>query len=214
VFDRAQARRLARRGTRSAPEVRLLTSVARCGVCGSKLFVGHDRKNVKQYICRAKFCVARRERRLDAFVTVAVLERLARPDVAEALAGQPVDDPAAVKARARVDELKAMLDEATAQFTAPIPGERISAATLARIEGELTPQIAEAERAVRRAHVPIDIPDLPDDASVLDVWWDAQDPARQREIVVALIASVTVHRVGKGRRHYEDADVTIIEWRR
>lgn len=213
VFDRAQARRASRRGTRSTPQVRLLGTVGRCGKCGGKLIVGNDRAN-KQYLCKASFCVGRRMGKLDLFVTAALLERLGRRDVRDARADHPAVDPAVAAARARVAELKGRLDEATAQFSADDPGERISAGTLARVEADLAPKIAEAERAVRRAYVPIEIPDLPDDPSALPAWWKAQSPVRQREILSAWIVSVTVLPVGRGRRGYDYADYTEIEWRR
>lgn len=214
TFDRATKRREAHQGTRQKPNARLLSAVARCGVCGSRLAV-HARGETCHYECRASAAhVGRRMERLDAFVTGALWARLGRPDVAATLAAANAPDPRVVAARARVVELRARLDEATAQFTADDPAERITASTLARIESELVPRIAEAEREERRAHVPMDIPDLPDDPALIPGWWDRQPMDRRREIAGALIASVTVQSVGRGRRHFDDAEYTRIEWRR
>jgi hypothetical protein len=210
-FDRVQARLEARRGVRQKGTARLLTGVARCGVCGAKMTVGKDRMGRRFYQCRGgqrddrRFCVARDLTHLEAWVTVVVLERLARPDVAEALSDSP--DPAAAEARTRVDELRARLDDATGEFVAG----RLSASTLAKVEAELGEQIAEAERAARAALVPLDV-DVP--ATGVDGWWDGLTVEQQREVVGALIAAVTVRPVGRGRRDYDPAEFTSVEWRR
>lgn len=210
LFQRVQARIEGRSQVRQAPTARLLTGVARCGVCGSKLAVGKAATGRRYYQCRGdrglgqKFCVARDLTKLDAYVTVVVLERLARPDVADALAG--TTDPAVAAAAARVAELQARLDDAVAEYNAG----RLSVTTLARVEADLTPQIAGAERDARRVSLPLDI-DVPADG--VDAWWDGLDPSMRREVVAALVAAVTVNAVGVGRRTFDPAAITI-DWRR
>lgn len=205
VYDRAVTRLEARRGVRQGSRPRLLTGVARCGVCGSKLMVGHDRRRRHVYQCRTKFCVARDERALDGFVTAVVLERLRRPDVVDALAA--TGSPAVDEARGRAVALQERLDEAVAEFRAG----NLSAALLGRLEAELVVEVAEAERRARSALVPIDL-DLPAGDGV-DGWWGGLEVGQRREVVGALLAAVVVHRTRRGARVFDPAAV-VVEWRR
>lgn len=205
TFDRAQARLESRVGHRQPASTRLLTGVARCSVCGGKLHVGHDRRKRKLYQCRAGFCVARDLRRLDAYVIAVALERLSRPDIADALDGAP--DPAVAQAKARAAELRAELDDAMGRWKA----KKLSVQAYTEMEAHLLPRITEAEREARRAMVPVDV-DVPGEG--IDAWWDGLGFDQRRSIVGALISAVVVHPVGKGRRGYDPAETTAIEWRR
>lgn len=204
VFDRVQERLATRRGVRQVKRARLLTGVARCGKCGGKMHALHDKRGRKFYECRQGYCVARDMAKLDAFVTVAVLERLARPDVTDVLADTPNAE--AEASREALDELRSRLDDAIGEFTAG----RISAATLAKIEADLGARIAEADRQVRAALVPIDI-DIPASTNV-DAWWDSLAPEQCREVVAALIAAVVVMPSRQGARTFDPAAVRV-EWR-
>lgn len=209
LFDKVAARMEGRRGIAQVNTARLLTGVTRCGVCGAKLAVGKDRRDRRFYQCRGdqgqgpRFCVARDLVTLDAYVTAIVLDRLAQPDVADALDG--TDDPAVTAAQARAAELQARLDDALAQFVA---GD-ISGALLARAEADLKPRITDAEREARRARVPLEV-DVP--TTGIDQWWDELEPTMRREVVASLIATVTVHPVGIGRRRFDPSAITIT-WR-
>jgi site-specific DNA recombinase len=203
TFARVQARLEGRRGIQQTKVARLLTGVARCGVCGGGLQVIKDRNGRRVYWCRTAYHVTRDERRLDAWVVVAVLDRLKRSDVSDALDGTP--DPRASEARARADELRARLDAAIQEFSAG----QLSAATLAKIEQDLGAKIDQADREARAATLPLDI-EVPAD---VDAWWNGLDRGQQREIVGALVAAVVVKRAGKGRRNYDMGAVTDLEWR-
>lgn len=206
TFDRAGARlaSMRQRKTRQRSTARLLTGVGRCGVCGGRLHALHDRRGRKFYECRAKFCVARDLTNLDAFVTAIVVERLSRPDVAEALTDATPPD-ATLEARHVAAELRARLDSAVVEFTAG----NLTAATLARIEADLMPKIATAEQEARNALVPIEI-DVP--ATGVDDWWDSLTLEQRREVVGALIAAVVVLPAVKGSRRF-NPDAIRIEWR-
>jgi hypothetical protein len=205
-FERAQARLEARQDVKQGATPRLLTGVARCGVCSGRMACGKDRLDRRIYQCRNGFHVARDMRRLDAWVEEIVVDRLSRPDAADALEGAP--DPAAGEARKRAEGLRAELDEAMGLWKA----KKLSATRFAEMEQELLPQIAEAEREARRALVPLDI-DVPTEG--LEEWWERElEREQKREIIGALIAAVVVHPVGKGRRNFDPADVTDVEWRR
>ncbi len=207
TFDRVQARfaAMAGRQSRQTRTARLLTGVARCGVCGGRMHALHDRRGRKLYECRGKFCVARDLVKLDAYVTAIVLERLSRPDVTEALAGVG-SDPAVEDAQRRVQELRGQLDDAVEQFTAG----KLTAATLAKVEGKLLPLVDEAEREARHALVPLEV-EVP--SSDVDAWWDGLTGEVRREIVATLLAAVVVLPTRKGTRGFDPAAVRI-EWRR
>lgn len=113
---------------------RLLVGVARCGVCTARMAIAHDHKVRRAYQCKGRFCVARDMIKLDAYVTARLLEVLARVWM-------------------EVAELRARLDEAVASYTAGGP----TTATLARIEADLGPRIAQAERRLRAQLLPVDV---------------------------------------------------------
>lgn len=205
VFDRVQARFAAAvsRNTRQTKTARLLTGVARCGVCGGRMHALHDRRGRKFYECKDGFHVARDLAKLDEFITTVVVERLKRSDVAEALADAP-PDPAVDHARSRAAGLRTQLDDAVEQFTAG----NLTAATLAKVEAGLLPQIADAEREIRRVLVPLEV-DVPADA---DGWWASLTGEVRREVVAALIAAVVVLPARRGSRSFDPAAVRV-EWR-
>lgn len=206
TFDRVQARLVAQRTsqTRQTGKARLLSGVGRCGLCGGKVGAIHDRNARKVYTCKAKYEVSRDLLKLDAYVSAVIIERLSRPDAAKL--GNTPSDPAVDAARRRAAELAAQLDTAVDEFTAG----KLTAATLAKVEAKLLPMIAEAQQVARRALVPLEI-DVP--ADNVEEWWDDLTPEVQREVVGALLASVTILPTGRGTRTF-DPDAVRLEWRR
>lgn len=221
VFERVQARREtrgreAKRHWRQTPKARLLTAVAYCGaeidgaVCGEKLVINAPSKASHKYVC-PKTHVGRTVQRLDAYVTAAILERLARDDADELLAGS--EDPEVVAARKRAEELRAELDQARRLRRGEIPGRKLSLMAFAEEETRLLPLIEAAEREARRAALPIEV-DVPPPEQ-LPAWWADELTAEQRrEIAGALIVAVVVRPVGRSRLTYDMSDFTTIEWRR
>lgn len=206
-FDRVQARLASKAANRSRQRgtARLLTGLGRCGVCGGRVHALHDRRGRKFYECGAQFCVARDLAKLDAYVTAVVLERLSLPDVAEAL-GDAGPSPEVERARQEGAQLRQRLDDVIDQFAAG----NLTAATLAKVEGDLLPRIAAADAAVRRGAIPLAI-DVPDGTQV-DAWWDGLEPEQRREVVGALLAAVVILPVGRGHRTFNPSGVRI-EWR-
>lgn len=196
TFQRVQARieASAARQVRYSETARLLTGVAKCGKCGARMFVGHDRGGRKVYQCRACFGCVRDEEKVDRFVSAQIIERLHDlPDVRPA----PQVDEAAV--------LRRRLDEAVGQFTAG----HLTAGTLARIESELLPAIAKLEAERRRQMVPIDI-DVP--AGGIESWWHDQiTPGQRRAIATALISVVTILPAVRGSRTFDPSKV-VVDW--
>ena len=205
-FARAGARfdDLARNRRRVTSTARMLTGVARCGVCGSKMNAQHDRTRRKVYSCRGSHCVARDLTKLDLFVSDAIVARLGSPDVAEML--ERADLPEVTSARERVDELRARLDDAADRFAR---GD-LSASMLARVEQRLKPDIETAERAARSAAMPLEL-DLPAGDDV-EQWWAELEPTQRREVVNALVDVVEVRRTKRGTRTFDPEAVSII-WR-
>jgi hypothetical protein len=209
VFDKVQARldRQVERKVRQRPTAHLLTGVGRCGVCGSKMRVV-TKDGQASYDCADRHCVARSLLKLDLYVTGRVLERLSQPDVAESLG--ETTSPAAEAARQHADELRGELAEAFELWQA----RKLSVGAYARMEADLQPRIAEAEREARRALVPIELDDLPSQADAVDAWWDGLDAERRREVVAALIVAVSVRPLEPGmwpRRFYPE--LVEIDWR-
>jgi site-specific DNA recombinase len=212
TFDRVQARLTDRAPVHYDRTARMLTGVARCGICTGRMGCIHDRLKRKVYACKEAYCVSRDAQRLDDYVSAWVLRRLADPDIGRAFEGSP--DPEVEAARARKAELMAELDDAKRLRRGEVPGKKLSVTAFAEIEMDLLPQIAEAERAIRRAAVPMAV-DVPEEPDRLEAWWfDELTPELRREVVRALIAAVVVHPVGKGRRNFAMGDYTTIERRR
>lgn len=203
-WERVQARFEDPSRIKYAGTARLLTAVIRCGKCGGKMFVGHDRKTRKVYVCRAYHHVSRDEAKLDAYVAGSICHYLERDDIADLRAEVP--EPEVDEARRRVADLRARLDEAVGQFTAG----KLTGATLARIEGQLLPEIRAAETSLRRNVIPLtfDVPTI----GVAD-WWEGLTPERRRELVNALLAAVVVHPTRRGARTF-DPDAVELHWRR
>lgn len=208
-----------RRTTRRSPKVRLLSGVARCGVCGAPMryakqggyedrTTGRRRTERLTYSCSGdNHCTARDLRQLEAYVTAVVLERLARPDARDTIAGAH-PDPAAEEAMREAVELRARLGDATEQFTAGA----LTAATLARIESSLLPQIQDAERRARVAGLPTVAADvaIADDPAAV---WDGLADEQQREVIRALLEVVVLPVKVRGRKAF-DPECVRIDWRR
>lgn len=200
LYERVNARidAQAEQFSRMSWRPRLLSGVARCGVCGAKMTVSHFEQR-RAYRCTPRSCVSRDEGRLDRYVTAVLLDRLERVDL------EPGDDPMLTAARARVVVLEARLADAVAEFTAG----RLTAGTLARIERDLLPEVKAARREVRRALSPgVEVPSGP-----LADWWEHElSPEQRRAVVGAVIQSVTVYPTGRGRLPFDPSKV-VVEWR-
>lgn len=199
-----------RYSVRRSPTVRLLSGVARCGVCAAPMRYakqgGRTRPHRLTYSCSGKHCTARDLEHLENYVVAVVLARLARPDVAEQMTTDRTR-PGAVAARAEVAALRTRLADAVAEFTAG----HLTGGTLARVEETLLPQIADAERRTRIDAVPTVARDLAGSADIGDTW-DALTREQQREILRSLV-TVTVHRVAVRGRKTFDPDAVTIEWK-
>jgi len=208
TFETAAGRRQAAtcNKTRATGTARLLSGVARCGVCGGKV---RGQKNGAargghSYVCIENTrCVQRTGVPLDDFIGGLVAARLSEPDAQQA--GRSGEISAVVtEANERIVELESQLDEAADLFV----NKDITRKMLAKIEQRIAPKIKAARDEIRSAAVPIDI-DVPHE----DVagWWAALAAPTRREIVNALFAVVTINPAGKGQRVFDPAAIAV-EW--
>ncbi len=212
TFESVQRRLEVRsvRRNRAAPSARLLSGLALCGVCGSRMthMPSWRRRGAFYYCSGPGRHVSRMTESLDEFVTVALLRRLAEIDL-----DGPSEDPAVAAAEAHAAELRDELAQARRLRRGEVPGRRLSVMAFAEIETDLLPQIEEAERAVRRRRLPLSVDIPPPDR--LAAWWvDELTAEQRREVAAAWIAGVIVGPVGRGNRSYRIEDHTSIEWRR
>jgi hypothetical protein len=176
----------------------LLTGIARCGLCGARMYRGKNGGR-DLYACKVGQHLVRDMRQLDAYVISHVLDRLSG-SLDDLVAG---DDADAAAHRALVVELRQRLADATDEYTAG----RLTAGTLGRVEANLLPQIAAAEREARRA---VPVPAVVFDIAGPDVEarWDALPIEGKRAVVKALF-DITVLPTRTGRRVFDPDSVRI-----
>lgn len=210
TFALAQARLDARPpSTRQFLDARILTGLAYCGLCGSKLGATQHRSGYRAYSCKVNYHLSRKADGpdgLEEFVEARFLAHLATLDTEDLGSGGP--DPALLAAQDQVAAAKKELAEAWELWDA---GD-LTVGAFARIEKDLKRRIEDAERRERRVRVPLDL-DLPPSDQIID-WWSGLHLAQQREYLAALIESVVVLPIGRGIRGYDHADYTEITWRR
>jgi DNA invertase Pin-like site-specific DNA recombinase len=147
----------ARKTTRSGPRtgIYLLSSIARCGECGSKLAVkktpaNHSRTaHRNSYACRDRACVGIGLELLDEYVEEVMIRWLSDPDVAADLT-RGEDSPAAALARADLERLRVELKDLYRNAKAG----RVSAMIATTSETGLLERIREAEQQIQAATLP------------------------------------------------------------
>ena len=177
-----------RKTTRPGGVRHMLSFFATCGGCGRQLTAaGPDKKNnAVTYRCPSG-CVHIREDWLDDYISMAVVERLSRPDTYPLTVA--TSDKESVTARAEAAELRARLDE-HADLAAE--GE-ITPISFARIERILLAKIADAERRATLAAVP---PVLRDVAGgpyeQVEAKWNGLPVAARKELCRVLFEQISV----------------------
>jgi hypothetical protein len=190
-----------RRTTPARPVRHLLTGIARCGVCDGPIALAKNR-GYPSYVCKARFCVSRREPHVDEYIERVVVARLSRPDAADIFRGddgggtqQAKDEAAALR-----DRLSAFYDEAASGGITP--------AALSRIEAKLLSQIDDAERRatpIPRSPLFEQLSEAPADA------WSSLLIEQRREVVRTLV-DVKIHRARQGSRAF-DPETVEIRWK-
>jgi site-specific DNA recombinase len=202
-FD-AIGERLAHPGARGGHDIKhLLSGIARCGKCGGPMYCGKAGGKLTYECSPGRGHLARNQEHLDAYVTVAVLERLATIDFDDLGA----EHPEATEQRRLAAELRGRIGDAADRFAA---GE-ISSSTLAKIEANLTPKVRAAEKRARAAAIPPNLDELAGEG--VDARWNSLTVEQRREVVrVLLDVTVLPDKRPRGSRGFDPSAVKL-EWR-
>jgi site-specific DNA recombinase len=168
----------------------LLSQVATSEACGS-FIKGRPayRNRVASYTCSCgRGCFSVRTEWLDQLLTDLVVARLSRPDVYADLVARSGDQSFAEAARAEAATLRARLDEHIDSAAAGT----LTAATLAKLEAKLLPQIAEAERRAEQASVPPPLREFIHPAEDILTRWEQMPVAARKAVLRLLFARISV----------------------
>lgn len=189
----------------------LLSSLARCGVCGATVSsAGAARTRVDGsrptvYRCRSRKHVARDAVPVDNLVSRVVVARLSQPDAAALL----VDDsaPDAELLRGQAQALRSRLDTLAVEFAdGTLTGGQLRVAT-----ERLRSRLADVEAA--QAHASR-VPVLVDLVGVADVAkaWESLPFDRKRAVIDTLMTVTIEPEPVRGARHFRP-ELVHIEWR-
>lgn len=186
----------------------LLSGTARCGECGGPLRIIKDKHHgSKRYACMVRGCMRVSVARdaLEEYVKEAVIERLSRADVMDAV--RTAGDDGADEYREASLELAALQGRRREIGLALSNGLDIVAAQVA-----LEALDADIKRAEQRVRDAVGDPLLAESTgpSARARWLTLTD--EQRNALVRLVVGVTVNRVGRGARRF-DPDRVSLEWR-
>jgi site-specific DNA recombinase len=187
---------------------RLLSAITRCGVCGGKLTVHKAHPGQRQrddvYTCKEKTCVGVYVGDLEEYVTEVMIRWLSHPETAAQLAAGGNSEAAAL---AHAD-----LDRANAEHGELLRSAKRGAITLAMAEAmeqEILKRVEDARQRIKDASAPPILKGLIGEQAA-DGWDELSVP--QRRQVIAAVADIRVHRVGRhGRRQIPARDR--VEWR-
>lgn len=190
------ARRRTPRGGR-----RLLTNIARCGVCGLTVHAGGAGHGKPVYRCKSMRHINRLAEPVDEWIGMLVVARLSRPDAAELLVDDDRPDVAGLRRQAQ--GIRVRLDTLGVEFA----------------DGELTPSQLRTITARLRARLD-EIEGQMADAGKVDVLGPlvtAEDVQRawddlgleQRRVIVDSLMTVTLLRVGRGTRSFRPETVRV-----
>lgn len=182
-----------RKVTRPGRQKHLLSYLGTCGACDGPLTF-----RTAHYRCRLKGCVSIPQDVADHTIAAFVIERLTKPDALDVFIVN--DDGAAEKARGTAERLRNRLD----QFRRSAARDETSPESLAVIEAELKPLIAQAEMESKQVAIPLVLREmLKDGPALVETRWNAASVVAQR-IVVKTLCEVKVGRGKPGRTNRSD----------
>jgi DNA invertase Pin-like site-specific DNA recombinase len=186
--------------------VHLLSTIARCGVCGGPMTVGKarsykgNRKSI--YRCRQAH-VARGQASVDDLVTRVILARLAQPDAKDLLVDRGQADTAQAAAW-RVQELQDRLNDAAEAYAAGV----VTMAQLTTINASLKPKLEQAQKEAASPNREKVLGELVS-REPAEVWQGMS--ADQRRAVVGVLVEVTIMPTRHGPVF--DPESVRIDWR-
>lgn len=150
-------------------------------------------QNEHYYSCSARGgCTARKQDFVDEMVTRTLIHRMSRPDALDWLTIG--DDEAAQKLADRIAELQGRLDDVADSFARGA----ITARQMERITGQLTPDLAEAQRERSATARAVDRELLaPLAGEKAETRWRALAVSRQRAVLESLGVAVVLKRRNK-----------------
>ena len=183
------------------------TGLFRCGRegCDGRMRVVQNVGREAIYDCRTCHKVGRRQALVDDIVQRAVVQRLARPDILEVLAGP---DTSEQRAKA-VSEVAALRAE-EAEMRRLLREGRLTPVDFADWREGWSPRVQSAEAAARPKPVPETVTAAagPDAAQ----WWAGASMAARRLVVDTLMV-VTIRPVGRNRSELPFDPLRDIAWR-
>lgn len=188
----------------------LLSGLGVCGGCGGTISSGGVKRSSattgirRIYLCRARHCVGRRQDWIDQYVSAAIIERMSRPDARELLVDEDRPDTEALRDEARA--LRARLDILATEFA----DGSLTASQLRTATDRLRGRLAEVEAAQVHPTRALVLAELIE-ADDVGAAWNRMPLDRQRA-VLAVLATVTLHPGGGGRRSFDSSYVTI-DWK-
>lgn len=187
----------------------LLSALAYCAVCGSKLAykLPSQGRNQRQkhplYYCQANACIGIYAHVLDDFVEKVMVRWLSDPDVAAELT-KADDSSAGTQARADLEQFRGELD----QLYRDAKAGRVSAVIATTTEQGLLARIAEAEERVESATLPAVLRGKIGPQA--KAGWDALDVEVKRQII-RVVADIRVRQVGR-RGHVLVKAIDRVTW--
>jgi len=189
----------------------LMSSLARCGVCGETVTSGGaartrvDGSRPTVYRCRTRKHVTRDAAPVDDLVSRIAVERLSRPDAAALLVDD--DAPDAGELRAEAQTLRSRLETLAVEFAdGALTAGQLRAAT-ERLRSRLT-SVEAAQARTGRAPVLGDVVGADD----VQKAWNGLPFDRKRAVIDTLMAVTIDPEHVRGRREF-DPRLIRIEWR-
>jgi site-specific DNA recombinase len=182
---------------------RLLSGLARCGVCGATVHAGGAaRAGIVAYRCSGSMGhFSRMAEPVDEYVGKAVVAILSRPDAADLLTDGSLPDAEAMSMQAM--SLRARLDSLAVDFA----DGALTASQLRAATERLRQKLAEVESSMADVGRVDKLGDLVAAEDVQQVW-DSKSVSEKRA-VIDLLMDVVIHPPGRGTRNFNPATVEI-----
>jgi site-specific DNA recombinase len=192
----------------------LLSGIVTCGLCGAPLmthYAPRSRGGRREFMCPKNVGLGRpgcgrltvTAEGVERVVTAMLLERLAGPGLARALAARDAEQGAGVAA-----ELAAC-DAQVAEIEQMWKRGQVKGDAFLRLH---TPMVAKADELRSRLHQGTDgaiLAELPDSKEELEAWWDDEDTTldQRRAVLMAVVERVVVGPALKPSRTFDEARV-------